>query len=199
MQVQGLPIEGCFKLAVAQKESRFASSKSDDNGGDDDNKDNTSINDHKPAARERDEVPDWLTEIVMGVTRSEGLPTKGELEFAVLMSDDEYNDKVEFAASKSDDNGGYNKALELAVSNSENDINRTSIDDHKPAAKERDNNSDDDFATISELDISDKDLPTCISGQRHNKGRPSVPFMGSVPDVYDKAVKHCKKYNDKVS
>lgn len=52
-QAQGLTTEGCFELAVAQEASRFASLKSDE------------VDDRKPAARERDEVPDVLKKHLM--------------------------------------------------------------------------------------------------------------------------------------
>ena len=85
-----------------------------------------------------------------------------------------------------------------------NDEDDNIIDHRKPAAKRGkevwDGDDDnEDFANMSELDISDDDSLTPISGGRkRNSGGPPVPMKGSVPDhVYEEAMKRCKKFNDR--
>jgi len=75
-------------------------------------------------------------------------------------------------------------------------------DDDVSDSKKRDSDDDDDdFAEMSELDISsdedDNFVTQQIAGRKRNRGGPTVPKKGSVPDdIYQEAIKARKKFND---
>ncbi len=71
----------------------------------------------------------------------------------------------------------------------------------KCPAKSNGQDSDEDFANLSELDVSDNEFDLTrkkVAGRQCNVGGPVVPKKGSVSDdVYNNALNARKKYTDK--
>lgn len=100
------------------------------------------------------------------------------------------------AKNISDKNFRPREAKQGVVYGSDSDT--ADVDDAKDPTYSCHRGDDDEFANMSDLDLSDDDVyEKKTAGRKRNKGGPAVPAKGSVSDeAYVEAVKMRKRYND---